>query len=294
MTTPIMKALDIAQQPPYILGWQELDIFIRDITAIYEQQTHNDREAYLIDDCVSLILRHRMAKVDGENMTNNSPVRLYPNRSEKDLKNIQGCIEEIARLLLRVTDSLNTRLPESFIEQCRNSTEESASRFYEIIAEAYITPAWKAQNKATSGTKGKGMGSNATTDTQTPPAEQEQPRKTRKTKEFIEFVKNQDEAGLIIAAIDEEIDEMTVTKDKAKVIVACTDIWINKPTSTSVKKEFNITESEFSQFKDCITFHYEPTNSRAPQKGYPFPKDELEKIQEEIREKIKKIQAEKG
>lgn len=176
MTTPIMKALDIAQQPPYILGWQELDIFIRDITAIYEQQTHNDREAYLIDDCVSLILRHRMAKVDGENMTNNSPVRLYPNRSEKDLKNIQGCIEEIARLLLRVTDSLNTRLPESFIEQCRNSTEESASKFYEIIRRAYITPEWKTKNKADSGTTAPGMGNNTTAGTETPPADTETPK----------------------------------------------------------------------------------------------------------------------
>lgn len=275
MTTPIMNALDIAQQPPYILGLQELDKFSRAITALYEQKPKEDREALLADDCLSLILRHRMAA--------GNPLF---ERNEK----IQGCIEDVARLLLHVANGLNTRLSDSIIEQCRNSTEESASRFYEIIAEAYITPAWKAQNKATSGTKG----SNATTDTQTPPAEQEQPRKTRKTKEFIEFVKNKDEAGLIIAAINEEIDEMTVTKDKAKVIVACTDIWINKPTSTSVKKEFNITESEFSQFKDCITFHYEPTNSRAPHKGYPFPKDELEIIQEEIREKIKKIQAEKG
>lgn len=198
MTTPIMKALDIAQQPPYILGWQELDIFIRDITAIYEQQTHNDREAYLIDDCVSLILRHRMAKVDGENMTNNSPVRLYPNRSEKDLKNIQGCIEEIARLLLRVTDSLNTRLPESFIEQCRNSTEESASKFYEIIRRAYITPEWKTKNKADSGTKDKWMGNNTTADTETPPAAKEMPQLAiytpksvgRPKKDFTETIAN--------------------------------------------------------------------------------------------------------
>lgn len=155
------------------------------------------------------------------------------------------------------------------------------------------TPA-QPPREADSGTTSTGIDSNAPDNPQTPPATQEQPRRARKAKEFVEFVKNQDEADLIIAAIDEEISEMTATKDKAKVIVACTDIWINKPTSTSVMNEFNITKSEFSQFKDCITFHYEPTNSRAPQKGYPFPKAELEKIREEIRKKIEKKQAEKG
>lgn len=137
MTTPIMKVLDIAQQPPFVVGCQELDKFHRAVTALYEQQTKEDREAFLIDDCLSLILRHRMF-----GGTPQAKIQIIE-RNEQ----IQGCIEDIARLLLSIAGNLNTRLPESFIEQCRNSTEQSASRFYEIIREAYITPAWKAQNE---------------------------------------------------------------------------------------------------------------------------------------------------
>ena len=156
MTTPIVNVLDIAQQPPFVVSWQDSDRFVRTITALYEQQTKADREAMLIDDCMSLILRHRMAKGIG-----------MFERNEK----IQGCIEDIARLLLSVADGLNTRLPDSFIEQCRNSTEESASRFYLVIAETYITPKWKEpQKNAHNGTDGTGMGSNATAGSETPPA----------------------------------------------------------------------------------------------------------------------------
>ena len=134
MTTPIMNVLDIAQQPPFVVGRQELDRFCRAITSLYEQQTKDVREAFLTDDCLSLILRHSMY-----GGTPKAKIQIIE-RNEQ----IQGCIEEITRLLLSVADSLNTRLPESFIEQCRNATEESASRFYEIIREAYITPAWGA------------------------------------------------------------------------------------------------------------------------------------------------------
>ena len=196
MTTPIMNVLDIAQQPPFVIGWQELDKFHRAITALYEQQTKSDREAMLLDDCVSLILRHRMA----------TGIGIFE-RNEK----IQGSIEEIARLLLSVADGLNTRLPETFIGQCRNSTEESASRFYKIIAEAYITPTWKKpQENAHSGTNSTGMGSNATTNPQTLPAAQETPTKPkgkpgRTAKEFEDFIVNSDEAENVLAIITKNI-----------------------------------------------------------------------------------------
>lgn len=166
MTTPIMSVLDTAQQPPFVVGWQELDRFCRAITSLYEQQTKDDREAFLTDDCLSLILRHRMY-----GGTPKAKIQIIE-RNEQ----IQGSIEEIARLLLSVADSLNIRLPKSFIEQCRNSTEESTRRFYEIIREAYITPAWKVQKEADSGTNCTGMGSNATTKPETPPAAQGNPK----------------------------------------------------------------------------------------------------------------------
>lgn len=148
MTTPIMRVLAIAQQPPYIVGWQELDKFIREITALYEQQAKGEREAFLLDDFTSLLFRHRMAIIDGKNIENSSPTRLFPGRNDKDLKNIQSSIEEIARYLLSVANSLNTRLPESFMDQCKNSTDNGVMRFYEIINEAYVTPEWKKDIKA--------------------------------------------------------------------------------------------------------------------------------------------------
>ena len=273
MTTPIINALDVVQQPPFVIGWQELDKFHRAITALYEQQTKSDREAMLLDDCLSLILRHRMA----------TGIGIFE-RNEK----IQGSIEEIARLLLSVADGLNTRLPETFIEQCRKSTEESASRFYQVIAEAYITPDWKEpQKNAHSDTDSEGMGSNASIGSETPPAGKETTKK-RISRTFKEFVKNQEQADSIISAIRDLMEEATTPKEKAKVIVACTDLWINKPTAPSVKEAFNIEDSVFSTYKDCITFHYEPTNSRAPQKGFPFPENELEVIRKKTREKIEK------
>lgn len=192
MTTPIMNVLDIAQQPPYLLGWQELDKFSRAITAIYEQNPKADREELLLDDYMSLYMRHKLVKVEREGIANNNPIRLFPNRSDNDLKNIQGSIEEIARLLLSVADSLNTRLSESFIEQCQKSTEESASRFYEIIREAYITPSWKTEKKADSSAAGTGMGNNATTNPQTPPAAKETPNEwlSGKPKEVLDEAVN--------------------------------------------------------------------------------------------------------
>ena len=127
MTTPIMNVLDIAQQPPFVVGSQDLDRFTRAITALYEQQSKTGREAMLTDDCLSLIMRHRLA---------GGFKQFEPN------KKLQYSIEIIAALLLSVANGLNTRLPDSFIEQCRNSTDEATSRFYKIISEAYITPSW--------------------------------------------------------------------------------------------------------------------------------------------------------
>ena len=192
MTTPIINALDVAQQPPFVIGWQELDKFHRAITALYEQQTKSDREAMLLDDCLSLILRHRMA----------TGIGIFE-RNEK----IQGSIEEIARLLLSVADGLNTRLPETFIEQCRNSTEESASRFYQVIAEAYITPDWKkTQKNAHSDTDSEGMGNNTPNGSETPPAGKETPKiavlqpytpkqKGRTAKPFTTTIADKDASG---------------------------------------------------------------------------------------------------
>lgn len=143
------------------------------------------------------------------------------------------------------------------------------------------------QKNAHSDTDSEGMGNNTPNGSETPPAGKETPKK-RISRTFKEFVKNQEQADSIISAIRDLMEETTTTKEKAKVIVACTDLWINKPTAPSVKEAFNIEDSVFSTYKDCITFHYEPTNSRAPKKGFPFPENELEDIREKIREKIEK------
>ena len=148
---------------------------------------------------------------------------------------IQGSIEEIARLLLSVADSLNTRLPDSFIEQCRNSTEESASRFYEIISEAYITPAWKADNKADSDTKGIGMDNNTTVNPETPPATQETPKTMaiytpkpvgRPTGEFAKTIANnyQDKAAIIQEHTGTALASMT----DPKAVIALFVVYLQK------------------------------------------------------------------
>lgn len=232
MTTPIVNVLDIAQQPPFVVSWQDSDRFVRTITALYEQQTKADREAMLIDDCMSLILRHRMAKGIG-----------MFERKEK----IQGCIEDIARLLLSVADGLNTRLPDSFIEQCRNSTEESASRFYLIIAEAYITPEWKEpQKNAHNGTDGTGMGSNATAGSKTPPAAQETPIKPkgkpgRIAKEFKDFIVNSDETESVLAIITKNIKP---NNPKQAALLICGAIEAGKLSSEvsapSIERKFGV------------------------------------------------------
>lgn len=237
MTTPIVNVLDIAQQPPFVVSWQDCDRFVRTITALYEQQTKADREAILIDDCMSLILRHRMAKGIG-----------MFERNEK----IQGCIEDIARLLLSVADGLNTRLPDSFIEQCRNSTEESASRFYLIIAETYITPKWKEpQKNAHSGTNSTGMGSNATTTPQTPPTAGQEPGTNEPNKErkkpgakettFEDFIVNNDETESVLAIITTNIKP---NNPKQAALLICGAIEAGKLSSEvsapSIERKFGV------------------------------------------------------
>ena len=192
MTTPIMNVLDIAQQPPFVVGSQDCDRFTRAITALYEQQTKADREAMLLDDYISLLLRHRMA----------TGIGIFE-RNEK----IQGSIEVIAGLLLSIADGLNTRLPDSFIKQCQESTEESARRFYQIIAGAYITPTWKKpQENAHSDTDSEGKGNNTPNGSETPPAGKETPKiavlqpytpkqKGRTAKPFTTTIADKDASG---------------------------------------------------------------------------------------------------
>ena len=237
MTTPIINALDVAQQPPFVIGWQELDKFHRAITALYEQQTKSDREAMLLDDCLSLILRHRMA----------SGIGIFE-RNEK----IQGSIEEIARLLLSVADGLNTRLPETFIGQCRNSTEESASRFYQVIAEAYITPDWKKpQKNAHSDTDSEGMGNSATDGSETAPtAGQEsgtnEPNKERKkpgAKEttFEDFIVNSEETESVLTIITNNIKPNNPAQ-AARLICGAIEAGklSSEVTSTSIERKFGV------------------------------------------------------
>lgn len=269
MTTPIMNVLDIAQQPPFVVGWQELDKFHRAITALYEQQTKEDREAFLIDDCKTLVLRLKM--FGGTPQTN---IQLI-DRNEQ----IQGSIEEIARLLLSVARDLNTHLPESFVEQCRNSTDENTSRFYGIISEVYITPARKTDNKADSGTKGAKMGSNATTQPETPPSKKTRPR-GRPQKEFEEFFIKQEDAPKVIPIL-EELLKGKYGKDAALIIVACyKGGWITEPTPVSIERKFGI---EASGLKEPLRCHFHYVEGF---KYKPFSDENLTPIVEKIKEKL--------
>lgn len=115
MTSPIKDILEIGLTRPYIVSWSELDKFQRAITSLYEQSTKEDRQSLLIDD-VRTILSNTIL-VDNQ---------------------IPFCIEQITTLLLHVADGLNTRLPESFIKEIQNSTNNRTRQLYKIIRETYI------------------------------------------------------------------------------------------------------------------------------------------------------------
>ena len=132
MTTPIMNVLDTLKQPPFFVEQDGLELFVRNITALYEQQTKEDREAFLLDDFMTLYFHgNLMIKINRQKL------------SENDQKLIKESIDVIAWILLQVANGLNTRLPESFINQLRNSTKVDSIRFYNIIKEAYAPPAWQ-------------------------------------------------------------------------------------------------------------------------------------------------------
>ena len=281
MTTPIMNVLDIIQQPPFVVGWQELDKFHRAIASLYEQQTKDDREAFLVDDYLSLILRHRMF-----GGTPQAKIQIIE-RNEQ----IQDSIEEIAKVLLSVARDLNTRLPDSFIEQC----QKSSIQFYEIIRDVYITPAWKADNKTNSSTKSIGMGNNATENLETPPATKEMPQaastqtlvvkrpRGRVKKEFEDFFHKSDDAEKMIPILQELLDGK-FGRDAARIIVACyKGGWIKEqPTAASIVRKFGIADSGLKEHFKCH-FHY---SDKIKLKYKPFTDEELTPIVEDIKKKI--------
>lgn len=145
MTTPILNILEINAQPPYGVGLLELDRLQRDLTAIYERLTKDDREVLLEKDFRALLSAHVSAKVDIRALEQKRLAMLHPGRNVEDLKIIQYGIERIASHLLRIADGLNARLSKSLIERFSNYHGESETKFYEIIKWAYIaTPAPKA------------------------------------------------------------------------------------------------------------------------------------------------------
>lgn len=116
MTTPVMNILDLAQQP-LVLSAEDLDKFARDITALYERQTKESRDVFLLNDFKSLILRHEMAK---------------------GFEKAQFNIENIIMLLLFQANELNSRLPDPNIEHYKQlHLNFPENRLYQVIAEAY-------------------------------------------------------------------------------------------------------------------------------------------------------------
>lgn len=260
MTTPIMNILDIAQQPPYVVSWSELEKFQRAISSLYEQQTKEDREAFLIDDYISLILRHRLS-----------------------INQIQSCIENVARLLLSVADGLNTRLPESIIKKCQNSTNNSTRQLYEIIRETYNIPSRMTQF----------TDDGCIISTETPPATKEPPQKVnrkrgRPLKNFEDFFNSKEEAEKIIPILRELIMDKS-GRDVARFIAACVKGgWMTEPTSASVEREFGISEKGLNEPFRCHFRKDEAEKMASPKKPkFPsFADEELNPIIDIIKNRM--------
>lgn len=115
MTTPVMNILDLVQQSH--LSYESLEKFETDIKALYERQTKESRDVFLLNDFKSLILRHRMAE---------------------GCEKAQFNIENIIMYLLLQANDLDSRLPDPNIEHYKQlHLNFPENRLYQVIAEAY-------------------------------------------------------------------------------------------------------------------------------------------------------------
>lgn len=289
MTTPILNILEINAQPPYGVGLLELDRLQRDLTAIYERLTKDDREVLLEKDFRALLSAHVSAKVDIRALEQKRLAMLHPGRNVEDLKRIQYGIERIASHLLRIADGLNARLSKSLIERFSNYNGESETKFYEIIKWAYIaTPAPKAaQVDASQAMPSATQSSTAAGQTGEAGQEQGTPTKPKRNrgrpkKEFEDFFITPDDAPKVIPIL-KKLLKGKFGRDAARIIAACCHGgWISRPTATSIEREFGVNQKGLTEPLRC---HYDPPQHNRP-KFPKFTTEELEAIAQQIRDEL--------
>ena len=300
---PIQDFLNKITEPPYSLTYEERYQFLQAIIEVYQQTTNREREDFLINDTLDLMLPYSEELKNIQNWC--------------DLQDAHCCavkeIENMAICLIRSACNYGVRLPESDLKQHGYENLEfiGADSFAAFVRDAYKwydirktlhsgtnaagrgndtaapsgtpTGAQEARNNAHSGTNAAGRGNDAAAPSGTPTEAQEARKKPgkrgRPQKEFEDFFNEPGEAAIIIPTLTRLLNGKS-GKDAARIVVACcAGGWMHEPTPASIKREFGINEAGLKEPLRCH-FHY---HEQQTPKYKPFTFEEMNPIIERIR-----------
>ena len=302
---PIQDFLNKITEPPYSLTYEERYQFLQAVIEVYQQTTNREREDFLINDTLDLMLPYSEELKDIQKW-NDSQDAHYCTLHE---------IEYMVRGLISAACQYGVRLPESDLRQ--HGYEELYFRFTESLSFAgYVRSTYESYDKRKtlhSGTNAAGRGNDATTPSGTPtgaqearnnapsgtnaaergndapapsgtPTEAQEARKKpgkrgRPQKEFEDFFNEPGEAAIIIPTLTRLLNGKS-GKDAARIVVACCEGgWMHEPTPASIKREFGINEAGLKEPLRCH-FHY---HEQQTPKYKPFTFEEMNPIIERIR-----------
>ena len=272
---PIQDFLNKITEPPYSLTDEERYQFLQAIIEVYQQTTNREREDFLINDTLDLMLPYSEELKDIQKW-NDSQDAHYCALHE---------IEYMVMCLIRAACQYGVRLPESDLRQ--HGYEELYFRIAESFSFAgYVRSIYKRYDKRKtlhSGTNAAGRGNDATTPSGTPTGAQEARKKPgkrgRPQKEFEDFFNEPGEAAIIIPTLTRLLDGKS-GKDAARIFAACCEGgWMHEPTPASIEREFGINGAGLKEPLRCH-FHYH--EQQAP-KYRPFTFEEMKPIIERIK-----------
>ena len=269
---PIQDFLNKITEPPYSLTYEEQYQFLQAIIEVYQQTTNREREDFLINDTLDLMLPYSEELKDIQNW--------------HDLQDAHYCavkeIENMAICLIHSACNYGVRLPESDLKQHGYENLEfiGADSFAAFVRDTYK---WYDIRKTLhSGTNAAGRGNDAPAPSGTPTGAQEVRKKPgkrgRPQKEFAEFFNDSKEAAIIIPVLTRLLDGK-IGKDAARIIAACCEGgWMHEPTPASIEREFGIKEPGLKEPLRCH-FHYHEQHTP---KYRPFTIEEMKPIIERI------------
>lgn len=272
---PIQDFLNKITEPPYSLTDEERYQFLQAIIEVYQLTTNREREDFLINDTLDLMLPYG-----------------------KELKDIQKwhdpqdahycALKEITYMVRRLISAAcqyGVRLPESDLRQ--HGYEELYFMFTESRSFAgYVRSVYERYDKRKtlhSGTNAAGRGNDAPAPDKTPTGAQEARKKPgkrgRPQKEFEDFFNEPGEAAIIIPILTRLLDGKS-GKDAARIVAACCEGgWMHEPTPASIGRKFGINEAGLKEPLRCH-FHYHEQHTP---KCRPFTFEEMKPIIERIK-----------